>query len=120
MGFAHSASKTRVNALVGSTHPAGYDVQDAADAEPAPRILGGSGRIDLLLTDVVLPGANGRALAERGAALRPGLKVMFMTGCSRNAIVHQGRLDPGVNLIQKPVVQSELAARLRRVLETAG
>jgi CheY-like chemotaxis protein len=94
----------------------GYDVLEAADAEAALRILDDSERIDLLLTDVVLPGANGRALAERAAALRPALKIMFMTGYSRNAIVHQGRLDPGVNLIQKPVVQSELAARLRLAL----
>ena len=104
--------------LTDSMRELGYDVLGAADAEEALRILQTPERIDLLLTDVVLPGQNGRQLAERAAELRPELKVMFMTGYSRNAIVHQGRLDPGVNLIQKPVVQSELAARLRRVLES--
>ena len=104
--------------LTDSMRELGYGVLEAADAEQALRILETPERIDLLLTDVVLPGQNGRQLAERAAELRPELKVMFMTGYSRNAIVHQGRLDPGVNLIQKPVVQSELAARLRRVLES--
>jgi len=72
---------------------------------------------DLLLTDVVLPGMNGRQAAERIAAIRPGIKVLFMTGYSRNAIVHQGRLDPGVEMIQKPLTQGALAARIRDLLE---
>ena len=75
-------------------------------------------RIDLLLTDVVLPGMNGRELAKRALNIRPGLKVLFMTGYSRNAIVHQGRLDPGVELIQKPITQDQLATRIRSLLDT--
>jgi PAS domain S-box-containing protein len=74
-------------------------------------------RIDLLLTDVVLPGMSGRELAHQAQLMRPGLKVLFMTGYSRNAVVHQGRLDPGVQLIQKPITQDQLAARIRDLLD---
>jgi CheY-like chemotaxis protein len=62
-----------------------------------------------LLTDVVLPGVNGRELARQLRVRRPNLKVLFMTGYSRNAIIHQGRLDPDVELIQKPITQADLA-----------
>ena len=74
-------------------------------------------RVDLLLTDVVMPGMNGRELANRARQLRPGLKVLFMSGYSRNAVVHQGRVDRGVHLIQKPVSLNDLAARIRDVLD---
>jgi DNA-binding response OmpR family regulator len=74
--------------------------------------------IHLLLTDVVLPGVNGRELARRALALRPGLKVLFMTGYSRNAIVHQGRLDSGVELIQKPLTHEQLSRRIRALLDS--
>jgi PAS domain S-box-containing protein len=76
--------------------------------------------IDLLLTDVVLPGMNGRELARRAQGLRPGLPVLFMTGYSRNAIVHQGRLDADVELVQKPVTRDRLAARIRAVLDASA
>jgi len=76
-------------------------------------------RIDLLLTDVVLPGMNGRQLAEQAKNRRPDLKVLFTTGYSRNAIVHQGRLDPGVAMIRKPITQDALAARIRDLLDAA-
>jgi FixJ family two-component response regulator len=59
---------------------------------------------------------NGRKLAEAAANLHPSLKVLYMTGYSRNAIVHQGRLDPGVDLIQKPLSEEALAAMVRKVL----
>jgi PAS domain S-box-containing protein len=74
-------------------------------------------RVDLLLTDVVMPGMNGRELATRARQIRPGLKVLFMSGYSRNAVVHQGRVDRGVHLIQKPVSLNDLAARIRDVLD---
>jgi len=74
-------------------------------------------RIDLLLTDVVLPGMNGRQMAEQAKNRRPDLKMLFTTGYSRNAIVHQGRLDPGVAMIQKPITQDGLAARIRDLLD---
>ena len=76
-------------------------------------------RIDLLLSDVVLPGMNGRELMAEARKQRPDLKVLFMTGYSRNAIVHQGRLDPGIEMIQKPMSQRELAGRIRDMLDAA-
>jgi PAS domain S-box-containing protein len=74
-------------------------------------------RVDLLLTDVIMPGSNGRELGRRAQALRPGIPVLYMTGYSRNAVMHQGRLDEGVDLIQKPVSQAQLASRIRDVLD---
>jgi FixJ family two-component response regulator len=71
----------------------------------------------LLLTDVVMPGMNGRKLADEAKQRQPALRVIFMTGYSRNAIVHQGRLDPGVELIQKPLTSEILAATVRKVLD---
>jgi signal transduction histidine kinase len=87
------------------------------EAQDAPSALAMTGPIDLLLTDVVLPKMNGRQLADAMRAQHPNLKVLFMTGYSRNAIVHQGRLDPGVELIQKPLSQAMLAAKVRAVLD---
>jgi CheY-like chemotaxis protein len=95
-----------------------YRVFDAEDAEAALALIEQKSlRVDLLLTDVVLPGLNGRQVAERIRAAQPAAKVLFMTGYSRNAIVHQGRLDPGVELIQKPLTRSALAARIAGILD---
>jgi two-component system NtrC family sensor kinase len=105
--------------VVESLSALNYSVREAANAEAALRILEDSGPVDLLLTDVVMPGMNGRALAEAARLRRPGLKVLYMTGYSRNAIVHQGRLDAGVSLMQKPFSQNVLAMRVRTVLEQA-
>jgi len=96
-----------------------YQVRGAANAEEALQILDDAAPVDLLLTDVVMPGMNGRNLAEAAQLRRPGLKVLYMTGYSRNAIVHQGRLDAGVALMQKPFSQNVLAARVRTMLEEA-
>jgi PAS domain S-box-containing protein len=74
-------------------------------------------RIDLMLTDVVMPGMNGRELANRARQLRPKLKILYMSGYSRNAVVHNGKVDLDVRLIQKPVSQSELAERIRDLLD---
>jgi len=95
----------------------GYQVLEAADAEEALPMLASDRRVDLLLTDVVLPGRSGRVLADEAARLRPDLKVLFTTGYSRNAIVHQGRLDPGVELLPKPFTFDQLAGQVRRVLD---
>jgi len=73
--------------------------------------------IDLLLTDVVMPGMNGRQFADEMQRRQPGLRVLFMTGYSRNAIVHQGRLDAGVSLLQKPIAQATLAGKIREMLD---
>jgi FixJ family two-component response regulator len=64
-----------------------------------------------------MPGMNGRKLSDEAKLRQPALKVLFMTGYSRNAIVHQGRLDPGVELLQKPLTSELLAASVRRVLD---
>ena len=95
----------------------GYQVLEARDAEMALSILETDQRIDLLFTDVVLPGVSGRVLVDRAVALRPDLKVLFTTGYSRDAIVHQGRLDAGVQLISKPFTFDQLAARVRDTLD---
>ncbi|WP_061849912.1 response regulator [Bradyrhizobium sp. DOA1] len=94
----------------------GYEVMQAKDGDAALSALA-THQVDLLLTDVVMPGMNGRALTEEAQRRRPGLKVLYMTGYSRDAIVHQGRLDRGVSLIQKPFTQSDLARRVQGVLE---
>jgi signal transduction histidine kinase/DNA-binding response OmpR family regulator len=96
----------------------GYRVLEAGDADAALKILQRPGRIDLLFTDVVLPGRTGRMLADEARTIRPDLKVLFTTGYSRNAIVHQGRLDPGVQLITKPFTFEQLAGRIRDVLDS--
>src|SRR4029079_2904932 len=90
----------------------------ADNAQAALHVLiDDSRRIDLLLTDVIMPGLNGRELGRRAQALRPRLRVLYMTGYSRNAVVHHGRLDEGVDLIQKPVSQAQLATRVREILD---
>jgi signal transduction histidine kinase len=95
-----------------------YNVLEASDAQAALQMLQRSGgTIDLLLTDVVLPGMNGRQLADQAKRQLPALKILFMTGYSRNAIVHQGRLDPDVVLLQKPLTQRSLVAKIRGALD---
>jgi PAS domain S-box-containing protein len=74
-------------------------------------------RVDLLLTDVVMPGINGRDLGRQAQALRPGLPILYMTGYSRNAVVHHGRLDEGVEMLQKPIGQQLLGERVRDLLD---
>ena len=96
----------------------GYEVLEAADGDDALRLLDQHKTVGLLLTDVVMPGMNGRKLADEAKQHQPFLKVLYMTGYSRNAIVHQGRLDPGVDLIQKPLTSEHLATAVRRVLDT--
>ncbi|WP_404710380.1 ATP-binding protein [Sphingomonas sp. MMS24-J13] len=95
----------------------GYTVLEAHDGPSALVILREDRRIDLLFTDVVLPGMTGRALADEALALRPELRILFTTGYSRNAIIHQGRLDAGVNLLTKPFTFDQLAERVRDVLD---
>jgi PAS domain S-box-containing protein len=96
----------------------GYHILEAADGRAAIDIIKTRDDIALLFTDVVMPGGvNGRELADEAQRLRPGLKVLFTTGYTRNAIVHHGRLDPGVNLIGKPYSFDELAVKIRSVLD---
>jgi CheY-like chemotaxis protein len=94
-----------------------YQVIEAKDAASALRLLEADKPFDLMLTDVVLPGKNGRELADEVARRRPEVKVVFMTGYSRNAIVHQGRLEPGTELISKPLIEATVARKIRQVLD---
>ena len=95
----------------------GYRVLDADGAASALRLLDAHPEIKLLFTDVVMPDMNGRKLADAARQRRPGLRVLFTTGYTRNAVVHNGVLDPGVELIGKPFTIEELAAKVRSVLD---
>lgn len=96
----------------------GYEVTVASDGPQALERLECGETFDLLFTDVVMPGGlNGRELALAARRIRPDLKVLFTSGYTENAIVHQGRLDPGVQLLSKPYRKRELAEKVRRVLD---
>jgi PAS domain S-box-containing protein len=95
----------------------GFTVLEARDGPSALKQLELHPEVQLLFTDVGLPGINGAQLVAAARELRPDIKVLFTTGYARNAIVHQGRLDPGVELITKPFTRAQLAARIRDVLD---
>jgi CheY-like chemotaxis protein len=95
----------------------GYRVLEADGATAALKLLDANPDVALLFTDVVMPEVNGRRLAEEALRRRPDLRVLFTTGYTRNAVVHNGVLDPGVKLIGKPFTIEELAARVREVLD---
>jgi nitrogen-specific signal transduction histidine kinase/CheY-like chemotaxis protein len=96
----------------------GYNVIEAEDAQDALSKIDCTPTIDLLFTDIGLPGMNGRQLVEEALRRSPQLKVLYTSGYARDAIVHQGRLDPGIQLITKPFTYLNLAARVRDVLDT--
>ena len=93
---------------------------DATDGAAAAMQLSSThqGPIHLLLTDVIMPGMNGRELAHRISSLRPEIKVLYMSGYTENAIGHNGTLDEGVNLLQKPFTLPALKSKVREVLDT--
>ncbi|HEY6630730.1 MAG TPA: CHASE3 domain-containing protein [Rhizobiaceae bacterium] len=95
----------------------GYAVVHASSAADALRKLEEHPNVGLLFTDIVMPVTNGKKLAEQALALRPELKVLFTTGFTKNAVVHNGVLDPGVNFIAKPFTLDQLAAKVREVLD---
>ena len=99
----------------------GYQVLEAADGEEGLRVFGANAAsVDLLLTDVVLPGkVRGRELAERVQAIRPEVRVVFMSGYTETSIVHHGRLDDGVHLVGKPFKREQLARKVAEVLGAA-
>jgi len=98
----------------------GYRILQAANAAEAIAIVERGARFDLLFTDVIMGGTmNGRQLADEMARRRPGIKVLFTSGYTEDAIVHHGRLDPGVLLLTKPYRNAELAVMLRRALAAA-
>jgi signal transduction histidine kinase len=97
----------------------GYQVVECSEGKQALDLLRAGETFDLLFTDVVLPGAfSGKQVAEQAHALKPGLKVLFMSGYTENAIDHHGRLDRGVTLLSKPFDLRTLAEKLRMVFES--
>jgi CheY-like chemotaxis protein len=95
----------------------GYQAIEAGDAASALRVLESDARIDLLITDVGLPGGlNGAQLAEEGRRQRPDLKVLFITGYAENAAISSGRLPPGMHALSKPFAMDKLAARIRSII----
>jgi len=97
----------------------GYQTLDTADGPSALQAMKNGVQFDLLFTDVILPnGMTGRQLADEVAKQRPGIKVLYTSGYTDNAIVHQGRLDPGVLLLGKPYRKSQLAKMIRQALES--
>jgi CheY-like chemotaxis protein len=98
----------------------GYATLEAANAAEALAIIDNGGDIDLLFTDVIMPGGmNGRQLVDEALKRRPQLKALFTSGYTENAILHHGRLDAGVLLLAKPYRKPELARMLRVALAAA-
>ncbi|RZJ25912.1 MAG: response regulator [Haliea sp.] len=95
----------------------GYRVIETPNGARALELLRSDGLIHLLFTDVVMPGLSGRQLADQARVLRPGLKVLYTSGYTENAVMHHGRLDQGVQLLTKPYRREELARRVRGALD---
>jgi len=99
----------------------GYRVLEASNGIAALELLEAEKDVRLLFTDVGLPGGlNGRQLADEARRRRPDLLVLFTTGYTRNAIIHQGRLDPGAELIGKRFTYATLVAKIQRLLRRAA
>ena len=98
----------------------GYRVLEAHDGAAALRLIEMlDQRFDLLFTDVVMPAMSGRELADEARRIRPSLKVLFTSGYTKDSIVHNGRLDPGVEIIGKPFTYQALAEKIADVLDTS-
>ncbi|MDV3481153.1 PAS domain S-box protein [Sphingobium yanoikuyae] len=95
----------------------GYQALEAADGPKGLEILQSRRRIDLLVTDIGLPGLNGRQVADAARDLRPALKILFMTGYAENAALASGFLEPGMEMITKPFAMEALATRIRAMIE---
>ncbi|WP_313513383.1 ATP-binding protein [Pseudomonas sp.] len=95
----------------------GYTVIEAADSAAGLKLLRSDVHIDLLITDVGLPGGmNGRQMADAGLELRPGLKTLFITGYAENAVIGEGQLQPGMQVLSKPFAVDTLGSRVRELL----
>jgi signal transduction histidine kinase len=103
--------------VCGTMREIGYTVIDTGDAEHALALIRERPDVTLLFTDIVMPKMTGRVLADEALRGRPDLKVLYTTGFTRNAVVHNGVLDAGVNLIVKPFTVEQLAAKVRAVLD---
>ena len=98
----------------------GYRALAAGHAAAALELLAANPEVSLLLADMVLPGGkNGAQLAREVKRLRPKLPVLFMSGYTENAVIHNGRLDEGVRLLEKPFTTAALAGAVRRALDGA-
>jgi len=98
----------------------GYTVLEAPDGDTALQLAAKHhGPIHLLLTDVVMPGVSGRQLADQLVRLRPGIKVLYASGYTDDAIIHHGILEPGIAYLQKPFTRDALARTVREVLDGA-
>ena len=96
----------------------GYSALEAEDGASGLSILQSPVRIDLLITDVGLPnGMNGRQVADAARVIRPGLKVLFITGYAENAVIGNGQLDPGMAVLTKPFAMDDLAVRIRDLIQ---
>ena len=104
------------NYVLTQLHSLGYVTLDAANATEAIAIVNSGRPFDLLFTDVIMPGLNGRQLANEILKVRPGMKVLFTSGYTEDAIIHHGRLDEGVLLLAKPYRKSDMAIMIRRAL----
>lgn len=98
----------------------GYRVIEAHNAQQALVVLHSDAHVDLMFTDMVMPGKSGRQLADEAARIRPGLKILYVSGYTETAILHHGRLDAGVSLLSKPYRRDELARSIRAVLASAA
>jgi CheY-like chemotaxis protein len=98
----------------------GYKAIEAADGLAGLSLLQEPGRIDLLVTDVGLPGLDGRQLAERAQALRPGLRVLFVTGYAPGAALGEGVLGTGMALLTKPFAVEALMTKIRELMQRPG
>jgi CheY-like chemotaxis protein len=95
----------------------GYRYLEAADARAAIPIIQSAQRIDLMISDVGLPGMNGRQLAEMARSVRPALRVLFVTGYAENARMRSGFLAPGMDMMTKPFALDALGTKIRAMLE---
>jgi CheY-like chemotaxis protein len=94
----------------------GYQAIEASDGPSGLAILQSPRRIDLLITDIGLPGLNGRQVADGGRVVRPDLKVLFMTGYAENAAMASGFLEPGMAMVTKPFAMDLLAGKIREII----
>ena len=108
------------NFAVEALHELGYTVLEAMDGRSALELMQANSEIALLFTDVVMPGMTGRELANKAVQLHRSLKLLFSTGYTRNAIVHNGVVDAGTNFLQKPYSLNDLARKIRRILDAGG
>jgi len=105
--------------IVSALTQLGYSVLEAAEASAALSVIERHPEVDILLTDVGLPGINGRQLADEASRRHAGIKVLFISGYAKDAIVHNGVLDAGVELLSKPFTMNSLAQKIACVLQHA-